>query len=185
MRCSHCEVLLGDYLDGSLSTLVWTRVERHLNECASCAAFLRELRAIDGLLITAPRVEPAANFTFAVMAEVRSVPAPAAPRSRALTFVAIYVLGSWLAAAAWIAGGRPSAHAAQALLIALAHSLHAAVASLSAASHALGRYPEAIFFVFGALAALDAVAAILVVLVYTSIRPRLVAQLSRSSEPAS
>jgi hypothetical protein len=77
MRCSSFEPLLDEYVDGVLAPREHALVAAHVAGCASRAGLLEELRVIDALLLTPRALEPAPNFTFKVMAEVRSLPAPA------------------------------------------------------------------------------------------------------------
>lgn len=101
MRCSSCEAHLDRYVEGTLPHARMALLRTHLQDCASCSAMLEELRVVDALLATARRTEPAANFTFAVMAEVRSMPQPK-PRTwrRTLLLGAAYVVAAWIVAIA-------------------------------------------------------------------------------------
>ena len=75
MRCSSCEPLLDQYLERALSPRVMLRVAKHVHSCKACHALLHELRSVDGLLLGAKQPDLPPNFTFAVMAEVRGMPA--------------------------------------------------------------------------------------------------------------
>ncbi|HMD02068.1 MAG TPA: zf-HC2 domain-containing protein, partial [Candidatus Baltobacteraceae bacterium] len=84
MRCSSFEPLLDDFVDGTLDSKNRNHVATHLEGCESCSALLRELRVIDALLLTPRLLEPAQNFTFKAMADVRAIPQPHAHRLPAL-----------------------------------------------------------------------------------------------------
>ena len=79
MRCSACEPLLDRYVEGTLKPPQMIAITAHLRDCESCRALLEELRAVDGLFATTPVMDLPQNFTFAVMAEARALPAPRAP----------------------------------------------------------------------------------------------------------
>ena len=82
MPCSSFEPLLAPYVDGALLPApVRMQLGAHLERCTSCSALLEELRVIDALLLTARPVDPAPNFTFRVMAELNSFPAPRVRRA--------------------------------------------------------------------------------------------------------
>jgi hypothetical protein len=63
---------------------------------------LEELKAVDALLFTTNAADLPANFTFAVMAETRSLPAPKMRQHPIGSFVALYVTAAWVAALAGI-----------------------------------------------------------------------------------
>ena len=112
MRCNRSEVLFDGLLDGTLTPLECREVERHLDSCARCSSVLEELRVIDALLLSPRVLEPAPNFTFKMMAEIRAVPAPTPQRVHTWLWLGMYLLLSWAAIGAWVAFGRPDAHAA-------------------------------------------------------------------------
>jgi predicted anti-sigma-YlaC factor YlaD len=111
MRCSSCEPLLDEYLEGLVSPAVRTRLDEHLAECRSCRDLLAELRVIDALLIQPRRIDPAPNFTFAVMAEVRSQPPPHVPAAPGLAIFGAYLAFAWVAIAVWYFVGGAAARA--------------------------------------------------------------------------
>lgn len=113
MRCSKSEALFDGLLDGTLTPVQRLRVEQHLEACARCSNVLEELRVIDALLLGPRILEPAPNFTFKTMAEIRAMPAPKAmaPRWPLWAWAALYLAASWLGIGAWFAVGRPDAPA--------------------------------------------------------------------------
>ncbi len=121
MRCSSYRPLLDEYVDGTLSAHKHALVERHLSECALCHSLFEEFRMIDALLVTPRRVEPAPNFTFKVMAEVRSLPQPQRHRgAHAAAVVGAYLAFAWTLIGAFFLFGDGTAHAAWATLLASA-----------------------------------------------------------------
>ena len=95
MPCSSFEMLLDRYIEGTLPPAQMGSVAKHLRGCASCTHLLTELRVVDALLATTKPAELAPNFTFAIMAETRTMPAPRR-RPRAPWPVLIgYLLCAW------------------------------------------------------------------------------------------
>jgi hypothetical protein len=58
MRCAEIEVLICDYLDGTLRTAEREELERHLASCAGCAELARDARAAVEFIDRAADVEP-------------------------------------------------------------------------------------------------------------------------------
>src|SRR5271170_4067561 len=129
MRCSSSERLLDAFVEGELEPAVRARVTRHVGACGNCAGILEELRVIDALLITPRRLEPAPNFTFKAMAEIRSLPLPHrhAHRLAPWPVLAAYLLFGWLAIGAFLTFGGTAAHAAVTLLTGSAAQLGAQI----------------------------------------------------------
>lgn len=132
MRCSSCENLLDRYVEATLPPAQMQAVSAHLVTCLECGELHERLRVVDGLLETQRDLELPVNFTFAVMAEVRALPAPQAARKPVMLFLFAYLVGAWLAAAAAYALLRPSAPTARVLgplaggaLQAVGHVAHA------------------------------------------------------------
>ena len=97
MRCSSCEPLLDRYVEGTLTPREMAAVSAHLRTCPHCESLLTELRVVDALLATTQAVELAPNFTFAVMAEVRTTPMHKHRRLSIWAVLAFYVTGAWIA----------------------------------------------------------------------------------------
>ncbi len=108
MSCSSSEALFERYLDDTLLPAQRARLLAHLNRCGRCKGVLDELRVVDALLAAPRAVELPANFTFATMAEVRSLPRPHVSSNRfVLAYVVSYLIAAWLFAGAGflLAGG--------------------------------------------------------------------------------
>ena len=135
MHCSTAEALFDGRLEGTLNAHQRARLDAHLDGCRSCSAVLEELRVIDALLLAPRTLEPAPNFTFKMMAEIRSMPLPQRVRATWPWMFALYLALSWLAIGAWFAIGRPDGHAA---LTIIAGSLQHLVAAAAGVARALG-----------------------------------------------
>jgi len=135
MRCSRSEQLFEGRLEGTLTPRQRRELDLHLDGCARCTSVLEELRVIDALLLTPRELEPAPNFTFKIMAEIRTLPPPQPVRATWPWMFAIYLTLSWLAIGAWFAIGRPDGHAA---LTIIAGSLQHLVAAAAGVARALG-----------------------------------------------
>ena len=141
MRCSTSEALFDGRLEGTLTMLQRMRLDAHLDGCARCRAVLEELRVIDALLLTPRSLEPAPNFTFKMMAEIRTMPAPQRVRATWPWMFALYLALSWLAIGAWFAIGRPDGHAALAIA---ADSLQHLAGAAAGVTRAIGSTTVAI-----------------------------------------
>ena len=183
MRCSSCKKLLDRYVEGTVSTRQIIAISSHIRSCASCAAILEELRTVDGLLATMKAPDPAINFTFAVMAEVRSMPAPRAQRANTFAFIGGYLVIAWLIIAGWLRLENIDYRFAASTVW---QSLGSTFATLNHSTGALmrsfgGGAPIGPAFVAGVLA-LDLAVFGGILLVYGVVRPRLAAHLASSSE---
>lgn len=58
MNCAELEILICDYLDGTLDAAQKAELERHLSECQICAELARDARAAVGFIARASDVEP-------------------------------------------------------------------------------------------------------------------------------
>jgi anti-sigma factor RsiW len=96
MRCSSCEPVLDRYIEGTLTPRDMIRVRAHLAACAPCASLHTELRVVDALLATGRPVELAPNFTFATMAEARSLEIMRAKRRPIWPVLTAYVVTAWV-----------------------------------------------------------------------------------------
>ena len=174
MRCSWCEPLLDQYIEGTLRVREMNGVREHLRECATCTSVIAELRIVDALLATTAKQELPPNFTFAVMAQARSLPAPAAARGSMWLMLGMYLMATWIALSAgfWAFGARASL-ASLPLRDALAH----AVGAIAGTAHA---FAPALPLVVGSVVTILAVDIVLVfgvIAFYAHIRPRLAAHL--------
>ncbi|HEX3549304.1 MAG TPA: zf-HC2 domain-containing protein [Candidatus Elarobacter sp.] len=96
MSCSSSEALFEAYLDDTLIPAQRARLLRHLNGCGRCKGVLEELRVVDALLAGPRQIELPPNFTFATMAEVRSLPRPHVSSAPVLAYLVSYLVAAWL-----------------------------------------------------------------------------------------
>ena len=66
MQCDRARVLMTDVLDGAAVP----ELERHLAGCASCAAEMRAVQAVDDLLRSQGLLEPPPHFASRVMSHI-------------------------------------------------------------------------------------------------------------------
>lgn len=183
MRCSSCEPLLDRYLEGTLPPAQMRSIAEHLRECPNCSELLEEVKVIDGLLATTRVPELPENFTFAVMAEVNSMPAPRARQHPVWSFLALYSAAVW---AAVIAAMAMSGTSPRVVIAAIASGL-GKLGIISGAfgaqlSHGLTHaMPSLAAFGLGVLI-IDIAIACAFALLYFVVRPRLVARLASVSE---
>lgn len=157
MRCSSCNNDLDRYLEGTLSPARMRAVAEHLRTCDECRATLDELKVIDALLATTAPVELAPNFTYAVMAELRTIPQPRAFRLSHWAMLTFYTIGAWIALVAFWLFARASATAT--LASASNNALTATsstFAALGAGMHALAPYAPFTVIAAALVVAIDA-----------------------------
>lgn len=175
MRCFSCEPLLDQYVEATLNAQQMRAIGEHLRACATCTSLIAELRVVDALLGTTVKHMLQPNFTFAVMAQARSMRAPSAARSSTWTVLGIYLLAAWIALSAGIwAFGTHASLAALPLREAATHAFGA----IAGAAHA---FAPATPLVVGSVLTILAVDALLlagVIGFYTHVRPRLAAHLA-------
>jgi hypothetical protein len=58
MNCADLEILLCDYVDGTLAAGARVELEQHLVQCANCAELARDVTAAAGFISRAADVEP-------------------------------------------------------------------------------------------------------------------------------
>ena len=174
MRCSSCEPLLDCYVEGTLPAPSMHGVRDHLRECATCTGVIAELNIVDALLATTVKQELPPNFTFAVMAQARSLPAPSAARGPVWAMLGMYLIAMWigLSAGVWAFGARASL-ATLSIREATVHALGA----LSGAAHAFAPATPLVVGGMVTILAVDCVLIFGVIAFYTHVRPRLVAHL--------
>ncbi|HET9393740.1 MAG TPA: zf-HC2 domain-containing protein [Candidatus Rubrimentiphilum sp.] len=179
MRCSSCEPLFDRYLEGTLTPREQNEVAAHVRSCGQCALLLEELKVVDALLFTTNAPELPVNFTFAVMAETRSMPAPVWREHRIWSFVALYVTAAWVAviAAIAISGAKFSTIGAAAAggASTVAHAIGAGFDGIGQGAPALATFGIGVLFIDFTLAAA-------VALLYFVVRPRLAAHLASARE---
>jgi anti-sigma factor RsiW len=173
MRCSSSERLLDAYVDGELSPVQRARVTRHVRGCAHCESLLQELRVIDALLLGPRQLEPAPNFTFKVMAEVRCLPPPHAHRTSHWAVLATYIAFGWVAIGTFLALGGASARAAFATLSLFFVRAAGALGAVAATTgHLFGPQAFDVTAVMGGILAVDVIVACGVVAFYALLRGR-------------
>jgi anti-sigma factor RsiW len=179
VRCSSCEPLLDRFLEGTLTPREMAEIAAHLRTCAECTRLLEELKVVDALLLTTSVPELPANFTFAVMAETRSLPAPKPHEHRVWSFVALYLTAAWIAALVmFVASGASLAKLGAALAAGLSHVVQA----FSGGAAGIGPgAPALATFSIGVLS-IDLVLAAAAALLYFVVRPRVAAHLASASE---
>jgi anti-sigma factor RsiW len=182
VRCSSCELVLDRYVEGTLSARQMRAIAAHLRECGACSALLAELKVIDALLVTTRSTEPAPNFTFAVMAEVRSMPAPRTRQHPAIGFLSLYLAAAWVATVVAIAASGTSLAAIAGALSATFLRAGIAFSSLINGVHALGHSAPSLAAFGIAVLAIDVAVAIGFGLLYAVVRPRIAARLASPRE---
>jgi anti-sigma factor RsiW len=77
MTCADFEVLLADYVDGTLDAARRTELEAHQRQCSACAEFARDVAGAVAFLERVPEVEPPpellAKIAFEIPAENTTV----------------------------------------------------------------------------------------------------------------
>lgn len=179
MRCSSCEPLFDRYLEGTLTPREQREVASHVRSCPQCALLMEELKVVDALLFTTNTPELPVNFTFAVMAETRSMPAPKWREHPVWSFVALYVTAAWVAAiiAVAISGAKLAAIGAAMAGGAnnVAHAIGAGYDGIGQGAPALATFGIGVLFI-------DLTLAAAVALLYFVVRPRLAAHLASARE---
>jgi anti-sigma factor RsiW len=155
-------------------------VSEHLKRCESCAALVTELRVVDALLATTKTVELAPNFTFAVMAEVRSMPATTQRTLSIWAVLSFYIVAAWIVLTTTFLTLGPRLSAVSAVAGHARASLVNSFSAFGGAAHAFA--PSAPFvaaFVVTVLG-IDLLLIAGLIVFYRSVRPRLAAQLAPS-----
>ncbi|MBV8688703.1 MAG: zf-HC2 domain-containing protein [Candidatus Eremiobacteraeota bacterium] len=179
MRCSHCKPLLAAYVDDALSHRTRYHVAYHLRGCHECRLWLEEVRAVDGLLETMQPPQPAPNFTYAVMSEVRSMPIPNAHRTNPWLLLCTYVAVAWMIIGAWLKISGLTLAGAFALVAGGAANLSLGLRTLAeAAHHAFGTTTPAVAAALGGVLVLDVLLGAAFLAYYFVLRPRLAAELA-------
>jgi tetratricopeptide (TPR) repeat protein len=73
MRCSHAHKLIGDKLDGALSSKDSKRLREHLDKCSDCRDLLKDFQGIVEQAKGLPKHEPSHRVWTAVLDGVRAV----------------------------------------------------------------------------------------------------------------
>jgi hypothetical protein len=72
MNCADFEILLCDYLDGTLAADVKAEFEHHLAQCAGCAEMAHDVGAAVGFMERAAEVEPPPELLTRILFELPS-----------------------------------------------------------------------------------------------------------------
>jgi len=96
VSCSSSEAQFEGYLDNTLTPAQRARLLTHLAGCGGCKGILDELRVVDALLVSPRTVELPPNFTFATMAEVRSLPRPHVSPAPVFAYLVSFLVAAWL-----------------------------------------------------------------------------------------
>ncbi len=183
MLCSSCSPLLDLYREKLLSPSQAALVREHLKTCMNCTALLDELKVVDALLATVRTPEPVANLTFAVMAEVRSMPVPVAPRTHFGALLGFYIVVAWAIIALWLHfAGITTASALAGVMGAASQTWTTAQAFSAGAAGSFGHGASFLPAIVVSALALDLAVAGAVALVYIVVRPRLSAHLASIRE---
>ncbi len=173
MSCNSSENLFEGYLDETLAPAARARLLAHLAGCGRCKGLLDELRVVDALIATPRQVELPENFTFATMAEVRSLPRPHASSAPAYAYLISYLAAAWLLIGAGFAFA-PSALRAfgQTALSVSASFARTAELFFHAGSRVLGDFGS-LSALFGAVMLLDVTIAFALIAAFVILRPRM------------
>jgi anti-sigma factor RsiW len=92
ITCAEFEILLADYLDGTLAGEQKSAVETHLAGCASCAELARDASGAVAFIGRAATVEPPPVMVNRILFEITSGPS----RSAVKPSLAEKLLGPWV-----------------------------------------------------------------------------------------
>jgi anti-sigma factor RsiW len=178
VRCSSCEPVLDDYLEGTLSRRQMRDVSHHLHRCRACEALLHELRVVDALLATArPPGKVGDEFTEAVVSATRAAQPPAVKRFPFWVPLLAYL------AVAWTCAGFAATRAGElaGFFAASVESGERGVAALGAASRAVAPATAVATAAFTGVLLVDLLLLCAVVYAYRRLRPMLAVYLARGS----
>jgi anti-sigma factor RsiW len=167
VSCNSAEALFEAYLDDTLLPARRARLLAHVNACGRCKGVLQELRVVDALIASPRVVELPENFTFATMAEVRSLPRPCV--SSAPLYALLIGAGFLLAPSALRAFGETALDGSAQLARTFGVFGHAGV-------RVLGDFRPLGAFL-GAAIVLDLAVVLALVVGFTVVRPRLAERL--------
>ena len=158
-------------------------MREHLKTCAHCTSLLDELKIVDALLTTVRTPEPVANLTFAVMAEVRSMPVPVTPRTHVGALLGFYIVVAWAMIALWLHFAGITAQSAFASGLGATSQMWTTANALSTgATGSFGHGSSFVPAIVASALALDLAVAGAIALLYIVVRPRLAAHLASVRE---
>ena len=70
MTCADLEILLCDYLDGTLASGERTALENHIARCRACAELARDAAGLVGFLEVVPRAEPPGELLTRILRQI-------------------------------------------------------------------------------------------------------------------
>jgi anti-sigma factor RsiW len=91
MNCSDLEILLADYVDGTIHGEQKSAIEQHLAECPDCAEIARDAAAAVGFMQRTANVEAPPELVTRILFEMTSGPSSAAVKPS----LARRLFGSW------------------------------------------------------------------------------------------
>ncbi len=183
MRCSLCEMLLDRYVEATLPARQMAAVSAHLKTCAACAALVNELRVVDALMATTKNADLPANFAFAVMAEVRTMPVAIERRLSVWSLLLFYLVAAWIALSGTFALLGPRASFIQHVFAAASSSTVDLFAAVMGIAHGVGPAAPVVVGVVSFVLFVDVLLAGALIFFHRSIRPRLAAALAPSEAP--
>jgi len=173
VSCSSSEALFEAYLDDTLLPAQRVRLLNHLGACGRCKGVLDELRVVDALMIAPRHVELPANFTFATMAEIRTLPRPHVSSAPVYAYLVSYLVAAWLLIGASFLLAGPAMRAfGETALDASAQLFHTFGTFGHAGARVLGDFGS-LGALFGGAIVLDIAVALALIVGFTVVRPRL------------
>jgi anti-sigma factor RsiW len=180
VRCSSCEILLDRYVEATLPARQMAAVSAHLKTCEACAELVNELRVIDALMATTKSVDLPANFTFAVMAEVRTTPVAVERRLSMWSLLVFYLVAAWIALSGGFALLGPRAGFVQHAFAAMWSGALDVFAAVTGIAHGVGPAAPVVVGIVCFVLFVDVLLAGALIFFHRSVRPRLAAVLARS-----
>jgi hypothetical protein len=178
MSCSSAEALFERFLEGEIPLAQRRGFLAHVDRCAGCRAVLEELRVVDALLLAPRRIELAANFTFATMAEARSLRPPGANRPPLRAYLVSYLVAAWLIAGAALLIAPQMMQALGGTTLDVARNISDAFGGIGGVvARLFGRGGNVLTAVLGTLLALDVMLVAGFGFALKYVRPRLVERL--------
>ncbi|MEO7039588.1 MAG: zf-HC2 domain-containing protein [Candidatus Elarobacter sp.] len=177
MSCNSSEALFEGYLDDTLAPAQRARLLRHVNGCGRCKGVLEELRVVDALLASPRTVELPENFTFATMAEVRSLPRPHVSQAPVYAYLVSYLAAAWLLIGAGFLLAGSAMRAVGETALDISGQLARTFDSLGHAGAGVVGDFGPLGTVVGAAIIVDVIVVLTLVVAFRVVRPRLVERL--------
>ena len=173
MSCSSSEYLFEAYLDGTLLPAQRARLLAHLSGCGACKGVLEELRVVDALIASPRHVDLPENFTFATMAEVRSLPRPHGAPVPVYAYLISYLVAAWLLIGAGFLLAPTAMRAFGEIALDASASLARTFGVVGHAGARIAGDLGGLGMVFGTAVVLDLAVVLALVIGFTVVRPRL------------